>query len=65
MNLDSYLTQNNLEHKEFAEKIGVDASYISLLRNYKRTPSLPVAMNISKVTGGLVKPCDLVQNNDS
>jgi transcriptional regulator with XRE-family HTH domain len=41
-----------------AKKLGISESYLSLLVDGKRTPSLPLALRISKLTG---VPVDALQ----
>lgn len=38
-------------HEWLAEQLGVDRSYVSLLRARLRQPSLPLALEIEKLTG--------------
>lgn len=63
MNLGSYLNEKNIQHKDFAKTIGVSKTYISLVINKKRNPSLRVARLIIKETKGKVNVADLFKQN--
>lgn len=58
MNLRDYLHANRVSPARLAKKLGISAGYISLLRNGKGLPSLPLALKIESETGGLVTPKD-------
>jgi transcriptional regulator with XRE-family HTH domain len=49
--IDEYLWKTRTKQEDFAADLGVNSSYISLLKNGKRTPSLRMALKISKKTG--------------
>lgn len=52
--LASYLKENSLTHRVFAERIGVDPSIVSRLTRDDMTPSLKLAVEIERQTGGNV-----------
>ena len=49
-----FLGQNGLTQEQFAERIGVDQSTISRLLKNKMRPSLTLAVNIERETGGAI-----------
>lgn len=50
--LDAFFKSNpERTHEWLAELLGVDRSYVSLLRSRDRQPSLPLALEISRITG--------------
>ena len=50
--LDEFFRENdNRTHEWLAARVGVDRSYISMLRSGQRQPSLPVALAIERETG--------------
>ena len=59
MNLESYLNEQNIQKKDFAKRIGVSNTYISLVIHKKRNPSIRVARSIIKETKGSVAATDL------
>ena len=59
MNLESYLKEQNIQKKDFAKRIGVSNTYISLVIHKKRNPSIRVARSIIKETKGSVAATDL------
>jgi plasmid maintenance system antidote protein VapI len=46
-----FLANEDRTHEWLAEQLGVDRSYISLLRSKQRVPSLPMALRIEEITG--------------
>ncbi len=63
--LAAWLEEANIKRKDFAEKIGVAPSYITLLCS--ETPAWPgrdVASRIKEVTGGVVTADDFLPNRD-
>jgi len=54
MLLRDYLHQNNIPAKTFASLVGISASYVSLLKEGKASPSLLVLLRIKKATKGAV-----------
>lgn len=56
MDLESWLKSKEVKKGEFARKIGVSAPYLTRLANGQRTPSLELALTISKETRGQVPP---------
>ena len=51
MTLKEWLRDKNKTQEEFAEKVDVDRTTISNLVNGRKTPSLDLALRISKATG--------------
>jgi DNA-binding XRE family transcriptional regulator len=49
--LDDFFRRSGRTHEWLAQRIGVDRSYISLIRSRRRQPSLPIAVAIKKETG--------------
>lgn len=61
MDLETYLWKNRIELKDFATKVGCHYSYISMIANNKRTPSLKLARKIEEVTNGQVKAKTMIK----
>ena len=61
MNLECYLKEKNIPKQAFAKRIQISNSYISLIINGKRKPSLKVARLIIKETKGKVNVADLFE----
>lgn len=49
--LDDFFRSTGRTHEWLADELGVDRSYISLIRSGSRQPSLPLAIAIERVTG--------------
>lgn len=49
--LREYLDRNRVSRAAFARKLGVRASYVSMIAGGLRTPSLPIALQIHELTG--------------
>jgi transcriptional regulator with XRE-family HTH domain len=47
--IDDYLWKTRTKQEEFAKRLGFTNSYVSLLKNKKREPSLRLAIKISKL----------------
>ena len=60
MKLVDYILSSGIKRRKFAERIGVSESYISLLVNGKRRPSVSVALQIERITGGNVSAINLL-----
>ena len=54
MRLGTYLRERRMTQREFAERIGVSRSYLSMLISGSKIPSLKIATKIEKETGGEV-----------
>tara|TARA_R110002020_G_scaffold474099_3_gene704524 strand:- start:663 stop:872 length:210 start_codon:yes stop_codon:yes gene_type:complete len=54
--LKDFLNSSGLSQRAFAEQVGIDPSYLSLLVSGQKRPSLKLAVSIEKATGGKV-PC--------
>ena len=50
-NIDEYLWKTRTRDREFADMFKISISHVSLLRRGLRTPSLKLALRISKKTG--------------
>ena len=62
MNLNEYLKSNKIKGKDFAPKIGVSQSYLTLIRQGKRWPRPKILRRIITVTNGQVMPNDIAGN---
>lgn len=59
--LDEFFVANPARtHEWLAEQVGVDRSYISMIRARQRQPSLSVALAIERVTGVPVEALERV-----
>lgn len=58
--LEKYLKHRGISQKKFAEKIGSTANNLSLLIRGKTVPTLRMAYEIEKKTGGLVTLYDWI-----
>jgi transcriptional regulator with XRE-family HTH domain len=47
-NLEMYLRKSGVSQRAFAKRVGVDPTYISLIRNGHRVPSLKMAAKIAE-----------------
>jgi transcriptional regulator with XRE-family HTH domain len=45
--LSDYLTSTGTSLEVFADRVGLSVSYVSMLANGQRTPSLPLALRIA------------------
>lgn len=54
--LRDWLSRRGMRHKEFADRLGLSAGYLSDLISGAKKPSLPLALRIDQETGGLVGP---------
>lgn len=63
MKLKSYLAENNMTFREFAELIDVNATYLASISRGILKPSRRLAAEIEKITDGIVKitPSDKVK----
>ena len=59
MKLDEYLKIQSLNHKEFAEMIGVTRGLVTHIINGRRNASIKVSVKITEITKGLVTAVDL------
>lgn len=60
MDLDRYLRETKRTAADFAAEVGTTEATISRIRNRRQTPSLEMAVRVSKATGGQVTPSDLL-----
>jgi transcriptional regulator with XRE-family HTH domain len=58
MKLKSYLSDKNIKHSDFAEKLGVSQVTVTRYVNGKRTPSLGMARRIEDLTKRKVRISD-------
>lgn len=58
MKLKSYLSDKNIKHSDFAEKLGVSQVTVTRYANGKRTPSLGMARRIEDITKRKVRVSD-------
>ena len=63
MQLVDYLRKNKIKQKSFAQLIGVSESYVCLIIQGKRLPSVPVALQIEQAAKGQVKAIELLGLN--
>lgn len=49
--LADYFEQTGKTHQELADQLGVTRFYVTLLSHGQRTPSLPMALRIQRLTG--------------
>ncbi|MFO7853944.1 MAG: helix-turn-helix transcriptional regulator [Paracoccaceae bacterium] len=54
MRLGTYLRERGMTQREFAARIGVSRSYLSMLISGDKVPSLKTATKIEVETGGVV-----------
>lgn len=47
-NLGAFLKDSRITHEAFAAEMGIASSYVSMLVNGERTPSLPLALRIAE-----------------
>ncbi len=50
-NLKEYMEHTGTKESEMAEKLGISASYVNLIKNGERRPSPQLAEKIEAVTG--------------
>lgn len=62
MKLADWLEKNDMQRKVFAEKIGVNPSYITLICNSDSWPSRDIMKRIKKATKGEVTPNDFLDS---
>jgi len=64
-NLGEYLSKTRTRLEDFAARVGVSESYVSMLANGQRTPSLPLALRIAAAANipvaSLLPPADPAQ----
>lgn len=48
----------NIKQGKLAKRLKISVSYLSMLETGERTPSLAVALNVQKITAGIVMPTD-------
>lgn len=58
--LEKYLKHHSISQRGFAKKIGTTPNNLSLLIRGKSTPSIRLAYEIEKMTGGLVTLYDWI-----
>ncbi|MGE0417307.1 MAG: helix-turn-helix domain-containing protein [Acetobacteraceae bacterium] len=61
MKLASYIKQQNLTYREFAELCGFDAAQVNRWATGKRLPTLDVVARIKVVTNGQVTADDFME----
>lgn len=64
MELDYYLFKHKIQHKTFAEKVGIQTRTLSLIVNHKTSPSLITALKIYFATDGKVSIFELLKQED-
>ena len=62
--LSEYLKSERISQSAFASQIGITQSVVSKLAAGVVTPSLATALRIEAVTGGKVRPCDLIRDDE-
>jgi transcriptional regulator with XRE-family HTH domain len=63
--LSQYLSESAISQRDFALKVGVDKSIISRLKNNAMRPSLELAVQIERATGGAVLASSWIPNADA
>ena len=63
MEILDYLKLNNLSQMDFAKKLSISKSTVSLLINGQRRPSPELALRLEKETGGALKKEELLYPN--
>jgi len=58
MQLQAYLTDNQISDADFAALIGLDRSSVNRIRNGKQTPSAEIMRTIAEKTRGAVTAND-------
>lgn len=61
MDLKLWLCKNGIKSKDFADIIGYDRVYISLVSNFRRRPSFALAKLIEKETAGEVGAMEILE----
>jgi DNA-binding XRE family transcriptional regulator len=64
-NLQAYLAKTNTTQAALAAEVGISRGHMSDIVKGDKTPSLPVAAKIEKVTGGLVRAVSLIGKDAS
>ena len=54
MDFNDWMVEQGLTNTEVGRRLGLDNSYISLLKRHKRTPSAVTIAHIVEITGGAV-----------
>jgi plasmid maintenance system antidote protein VapI len=63
MEILDYLKLNNLSQMDFAKKLSISKSTVSLLINGQRRPSPKLALRLEEETGGALKKEELLYPN--
>jgi transcriptional regulator with XRE-family HTH domain len=63
--LSEYLEVTGTRLEDFAERVGLSPSYISMLANGQRTPSLPLALRIASEANIPVESLDASDSNQA
>lgn len=61
MTLKEYLKEKKITQGEFAERLGVSQTWLSLVMTRKRIANGALALKISEETGGLVPLPDILR----
>ena len=62
--LEEYIAQSDLSRREWAARLGITPSYLSLIISGHKLPSLRVAGRIEEATDGKVRCSDLISAFD-
>jgi transcriptional regulator with XRE-family HTH domain len=60
MTLREWMAAESISQAALAKALGKDPSYVCKIRKFELTPSLQVAFFIQKISGGKVRPEDLI-----
>ncbi|MEY8143037.1 helix-turn-helix domain-containing protein [Falsihalocynthiibacter sp. CO-5D18] len=60
--LKHHIIQSELSRQQWATRLGVSKSYLSMLENAKKVPSLVLAVKIENLTGGKVPAASWVSD---
>jgi len=63
MNLKQYCEKHNITQSELANKVGIDASYVTHIIKGRKIPSVSIALSIEETTGGEVSAIELLKLN--
>lgn len=61
MDLSTYLTENRISQRAFAEKVGISPSFLNEILQGAKAPSLAVALKITDAADGAVSLASLVK----
>ena len=63
MTLREWMTAERISQTALAKVLGKDLSYVCKISKFKLTPSLQVAFFIQQISGGKVRPEDLISES--